>query len=70
MFNTRRWGEHNPNTPSCVSVVPLIQATSIEEVKAILISNGSFAAPGYMNIEGAVMYEPDSDICFKIIIYK
>lgn len=70
LFNTRRWGKHNPNTPACVSVVPIIMATSVEEVKAILISNGSLAALGYKNIEGAVMYEPDTDTCFKIIINK
>lgn len=70
LFNTRRWGAHNPSTPSCVSVVPMIEASSVEEVREILIKNGSFAAPGFMNIEGAVMYEPDTDTCFKIIINK
>ena len=70
LFNTRRWGEHNPNTPSCVSVVPIIRAKTIEEVKQLLLSNGSYAAPGYMKVEGAVMYEPDTDTCFKIIINK
>ena len=70
LFNSRRWGEHNPNTPLCVSVVPLLEVSSITEVKQLLISKGSFAAPGYMNIEGAVMYEPDTDTCFKIIMNK
>lgn len=70
LFNTRRWGKHNPNTPKCVHVVPFIRANSIDEVIALLKENGSYAAPGYMNIEGAVMYEPDSDTCFKIIINK
>jgi RNA ligase len=70
LFNSRRWGEHNPNTPSCVSVVPLLRFNTIDEVKQFLITNGSVAAPGYMNIEGAVMYEPDTDTCFKIIINK
>lgn len=70
LFNTRRWGEHNPNTPECVSVVPLIRAGSIEEAKQLLIDNGSFAAPGFLNVEGLIMYEPDTDTCFKIIINK
>lgn len=70
LFNTRRWGPHNPNTPACCSVVPTLPASSIEEVKELLIKHGSFAAPGFMNVEGAVMYEPDTDTCFKIIIYK
>lgn len=70
LFNTRRWGEHNPNTPKCVHVVPMIRALSIEHVKDLIIENGSYAAPGYMNVEGVVMYEPDTDTCFKIIINK
>jgi hypothetical protein len=70
LFNTRRWGSHNPNTPACCSVVPLIGAKTVEEAKEVLISKGSFAAPGYKNIEGLVMYEPDTDTCFKIIINK
>lgn len=70
LFNTRRWGPHNPNTPACVSVVPVIAATSIEEVKQTLIQNGSLAAPGYMNIEGAIMLDTDSDTYYKIIINK
>jgi hypothetical protein len=28
------------------------------------------AAPGWMKPEGAVMYEPDTDTCFKIIMDK
>src|SRR5574343_268929 len=70
LFNTRRWGPHNPNTPSCVSVVPIINANTWDEARSILILNGSFAAPGYKRPEGLVMYEPDTDTCFKIIIDK
>lgn len=70
LFNTRRWGEHNPNTPACVHVVPQVPVNTWEEAKQYLISNGSIAAPGYMNIEGAIMYEPDSDTYFKIIVNK
>jgi len=70
LFNTRRWGEHNPNTPKCVSVVPTIRADSWDEARYLLTSNGSFAAPGYMRPEGLIMYEPDTDTCFKIIIDK
>lgn len=70
LFNIRRWGEHNPNTPKCVSVVPFIRANSIEEVKQLLIENGSLAVPGYMRPEGAVMFDVDTETCFKIIIDK
>lgn len=70
LFNTRRWGPHNPNTPSCVSVVPTIHANSWDEAREFIIQNGSLAAPGWKQPEGVVMYEPDTDTCFKIIIDK
>jgi len=70
LFNTRRWGAHNPNTPSCVGVVPILPVGSVEEVRQYLLENGSLAAPGFRKPEGAVMYEPDTDTCFKIIIDK
>lgn len=70
LFNTRRWGKHNPNTPSCVSVVPILPVTTVEQAREYLLNNGSIVAPGFMNPEGAVMYEPDTDTCFKIIINK
>lgn len=70
LFNTRRWGSHNPNTPTCVSVVPILPVETVEEARQYLLENGSVAAPGYKRPEGAVMYEPDTDTCFKIIIDK
>lgn len=70
LFNSRRWGAHNPNTPKCVGVVPILPVSSVEEAKQFLINNGSVAAPGFMRPEGAVMYEPDTDTCFKVIIDK
>lgn len=70
LFNTRRWGEHNPNTPNCCHVVPILPADSAEQVVQFLKQNGSVAAPGWQRPEGAVMYEPDTDTCFKIIIDK
>jgi hypothetical protein len=70
LFNTRRWGEHNPNTPKCVRVVPILPVKSVEEAKQFLMERGSLASPGWMRPEGAVMYEPDTDTCFKIIMDK
>jgi hypothetical protein len=70
LFNTMRWGNHNPNTPSCVYVVPLISMNSIVGVKEFLFGNGSLASPGYMRPEGAVMFDPDTKTMFKIIIDK
>lgn len=70
LFNTRRWGEHNPNTPQCVGVVPILPVSSADEARQYLLQNGSVVAPGFTEPEGAVMYEPDTDTCFKVIIKK
>ena len=70
LFNTRRWGLHNPNTPKCCHVVPIISVETPREAMNYLDSVGSLAAPGWMKPEGAVMYEPDTDTCFKIIMDK
>ncbi len=70
LFNTRRWGEHNPNTPKCCHVVPILPANDASEVVRFLQQNGSAAAPGWEKPEGAVMYEPVTDTCFKIIMDK
>lgn len=69
LFNTRRWGDHNP-PPAGIRVVPFIRATTAEQAVQILSAHGSAAAPGYMRPEGAVMYDPDTDTCFKIIMDK
>mgnify|MGYP001194397530 FL=1 len=70
LFNTLRWGPHNPNTPKCCHVVPIINANTVEEVKYLLKITGSYAVPGWYKPEGAIMYEPDTDTCFKIIMDK
>lgn len=70
LFNTLRWGEHNPNTPNCVSVVPVIPVASVEEAIEFLTKTGSVAAPGFERPEGAVMFDPDTETCFKIIMDK
>jgi hypothetical protein len=70
LFNTKRWGEHNPNTPECCNVVPTIHANSVEEAKLQLITKGSIAVPGYMNPEGVIVYEYNTDSYWKAIINK
>lgn len=70
LFNTRRWGPHNPHTPKCCHVVPIIPVHFPQDALAELYDYGSIAAPGWMKPEGAVMYEPDTDTCFKIIMDK
>lgn len=69
LFNTRRWGDHNP-PPAGIQVVPILPVTTVEEAIKWLKVNGSKAAPGWDKPEGSVMYDPDTDTCFKIIIDK
>lgn len=70
LFNTQRWGEHNPNTPKCCHVVPMINRESVEEAKIALKKHGSFAAPGYMDVEGVVVFEYQTQSYWKAIINK
>lgn len=70
LFNTKRWGVHNPNTPSCVNVVPTIHANNVEDALNFLKEKGSLAAPGYMKVEGIVVYKYLTDSFYKVIIDK
>jgi hypothetical protein len=70
LFNTKRWGPHNPNTPLCCHVVPTINANTVEEAKNKLIECGSLASPRFMAVEGVVIYEAQSDSYWKAIINK
>lgn len=70
LFNIKRWGPHNPNTPDCCDVVPTIHANSVEDARKQLIEGGSLAAPGFMNVEGVIVYEYDTDSYWKSIINK
>lgn len=56
LFNVRRWGEHNPNTPDCVSVVPVIEVTDPNDAMTYLTRVGSLAVPGWMRPEGIVVF--------------
>lgn len=75
LFNTKRWGAHNPNTPACVSVVPTLydgpfDLAAIYKQVAHLQATGSVAAPGFMDIEGVVAYLPQFDQRMKIVVDK
>lgn len=69
LFNAGRWA-NNPDKPACCSVVPVIAGgmftdTIVNEALDKLKANGSFAAPGYMDPEGIVVYHKASNILFK-----
>lgn len=71
LFNTRRWGPHNPNTPACCHVVPTlpehIQSAQMAKEWFMVMGWDSLAAPGFNKPEGLIQYEPDTDTMFKII---
>ena len=70
LFNIFRWNKDNTNLPPCCHIVPSIEATTIEEAKQYIISNGSLAAPGFMDIEGLILYNHLARSYYKIIISK
>jgi hypothetical protein len=69
LFDTRRWNADNLPPPPC-EVVPTLPVETVEEARNWLLTNGSIAAPGFINPEGAVMYDLDTKTPFKIIISK
>jgi hypothetical protein len=71
LFNTARWGEHNPNTPKCCEVVPVLyQGPMVDTQQFIdyLRTTGSEAVYDYMNPEGIIVYHTASKQNFKVLI--
>jgi hypothetical protein len=71
LFNTARWGAHNPNTPACCEVVPVLahrQDVSVDDVVASLRAEGSRAVPGFMNPEGIIVYHSAAKQSFKVLL--
>jgi hypothetical protein len=71
LFNTARWGAHNPNTPKCVETVPVILQGSMEDVDwalDFLKYKGSFAVPGFTKPEGIIVYHTASQQNFKVLL--
>lgn len=69
LFNTARWGEHNPNTPACCEVVPVIscgsEQYSPDQCMRDLAQYGSFAVEGFRDPEGIVVYHTASRTLYK-----
>ena len=69
LFNSLRWGPHNP-PPACCHVVPMLgtgpfDTTFIQSLMDDLSTNGSKASPGFMRPEGIVIYHSQSRSLFK-----
>lgn len=70
LFNTARWGEHNP-PPSVCEVVPVLyQGTMVDTAEVLfnLAVDGSSAVPGFKRPEGIIVYHHASKQNFKVLI--
>lgn len=57
LFNTFRWGEHNPNTPACCHVVPVLyQGASSAENIYLTLEDLHDEAEGKYVPEGIIVY--------------
>lgn len=70
LFNTARWNKDNPNKPQCCDVVPTVHAKTLQEARDLLVERGSLAAPGFMNVEGIVLFSRITRQYYKSIINK
>lgn len=69
LFNVRRWGDVNTR-PKCCGVVPelwsgLMDEINVNEIMRKLKENGSYAAPGFKNPEGIVIFHTSNGQLFK-----
>lgn len=73
LFDTNRWNPENPNLPSCCHVVPYLGECSPEDlpnVLSVLKEYGSRAAPGFMRVEGVIIWSKMTKSRYKVILDK
>ena len=68
LFNTKRWDEEH--IPACCSVVPTLfegpfTSYYVNDTMTLLSENGSYAAPGFDNPEGIMIYHTAANQMFK-----
>lgn len=74
LFNIHRWSGNNAELrPACCHVVPVLgcwtlDTNKIKEILEDLKKTGSIAAPGFMDVEGIVVYHPASNQLFKYTV--
>lgn len=73
LFNTSRWNEETK--PSCCYIVPIIYqgifiTQKVEDAINNLKAFGSYAAKGFMNPEGIIIYHTAAGQYFKKTIHK
>jgi len=74
LFNVTKWAD-NPDRPTCCEVVPVLYQgpflmDAINGTLEKLQLEGSFAAPGYHNPEGVVIFHKASGYLFKKTIFN
>lgn len=76
LFNINRWSDTGTDVrPVCCHAVPelyrgIFDTVKIDEVLEQLKTHGSYAAPGYMNPEGIVIFHVAGNFGFKKTILK
>lgn len=76
LFNTGRWlqdGVRHSDVPECCHIVPLLyvgdfSTDTVEACLEKLRTEGSIAAPGFMNPEGVVVYMTQARKLFKVTL--
>jgi hypothetical protein len=74
LFNTAKWSD-DAVRPACCHVVPVLYNgvfTGVAPIAALdaLVSNGSLAAPAFMNPEGIIIYHHAANLYFKKTLDK
>ena len=76
LFNTHLWSDEKDNRPGCCHVVPVLRYAKLGEAELVadvlneLQEQGSWAAPGFDNPEGVVIYHMASGQYFKQTLGK
>lgn len=69
LFNTSRWSDARP---ACCHVVPVLSIWNgfgkVEETIEKLRTEGSIAAPGFMDAEGVIVYSASARKYFKVTV--
>jgi hypothetical protein len=71
LFNVGRWG--NVELPACVSLVPVLHngeftTNAVDSALDLLRTQGSVAAPGFMDPEGIVVFHVASQSLYKVTL--
>lgn len=75
LFNTSLWCDAKGLRPACCHVVPVLREWTfdtavVDEVLGDLARNGSYAAPGFMQPEGVVVFHVHGSHSFKKTLDK